>query len=381
MLSKWIRILGAWLAIWWHNVLSAGLSFGGGPNSLVKSIQEVEITIAAASTSNTATLGTTVVKQNSIVLFHGRRTASSSNRDEINCRVELTNNTTVTASVNSTSTNAEDRIVRATVVEFYPWAIKNIVHDTLTISAGNNFNTKSLGFSVSVPGNAFIAYLGNTTDNTADSGRISSANAGVIISGSVAQGIRGGSSNSVVIGYCAVEFHPGIVQASEVAFISINASQSSNTRALTALTNASHVLTFWGGAAYTDGFTTEEVMGYLVSAASAKAERSATASSISTCYMKLLQFNPKFIKDRQAGQDTFTAGQATKDISIGAGNSANRLVNYIGHMTTNAFSDTQYTLPTIKTKDSDELRLERATGTDFGYVPTVSWEMLEFYNL
>lgn len=381
MLSKWIRILGAWLAIWWHNVLSAGLSFGGGPNSLVKSIQEVEITIAAASTSNTATLGTTVVKQNSIVLFHGRRTGSNANRDEINCRIELTNNTTVTASVNSASTNAADRIVRATVVEFYPWAIKNIVHDTLTITAGNNFNTKNLGFSVAVPGNTFIAYLGNTTNNTADSGRISSANAGVILSGSDAQGIRGGSANSVVVGYCAVEFQPGVVQASEVALINVSSGLSSNTKVLSSLTNANHVLTFWGGAAYTDGFTTEEVMGYLVSAISAKVERSAAASSNSTCYMKFLQFNPKFIKDRQAGQDTFTAGQATKDISIGTGISANRLVNYIGHKTTNAFSNTEYTLPTIKTKDSDELRLERATGTDFGYVPTVSWEMLEFYHL
>lgn len=362
-------------------MFAGGFGWSGGPNSLVKSIQEVEITIAAAGTSNTATLGTTVVKQNSIILFHGMRTGSNSNRDEINCRIALTNDTTVTASVNSASTNAADRIVRGVVVEFYPWAIKNIVHDTMTIGSGQNFNTKALGFTVSDATNAFVAYLGNTTDNTGDSGRISSANAGVILSGSNAQGIRGATSNSVVIGYCAVEFQPGVVKASEVAFINVNGGTTFNTKTLSALTNASHVLTVWGGAAYTDGFTTEEVLCYLFDVNTAVVERESSAAGNSTCYMKFLQFNPRFISHRQADLDTFTAGQATKDIGIGTGTSANRLVNYLGHRTTNAFSNTEYTLPTIKTKDTDELRLERATGTDFGYVPTVSWEMLEFYHL
>lgn len=377
-------------------MLSVGLAFGGGPNSIIKSIQEVEITIAAASTSNTATLSTTVDKSKSIILFQGRRTASTSNRDEINCRVELTNNTTVTAAVNSASTNASDRVVRAVVVEFHPWVIKNIKHGTITIGSLSNsavdfplseFGSQSADELSAAPSVAI--HLGETTTNNGDSGRIASAfgNAQVYFSqvgASFQAGIlagRGANSGSVTIGYCLVQFQPGIVRAVQPgnAFTQITSGNAFGTRSLAQINSASKVLTALGGWSYVDGFTTEEILGFLVDETSLRAERNSSYASSGSILLQAVEFYPKWIKSRQSNQSAMDAGVATKDITITAVDTSKSFVHYLGHKTTNAFSNTEYTIPTVKLESSTAVRLARATGTDFGYVPTVSFEVIEFY--
>ena len=81
---------------------------------------------------------------------------------------------------------------------------------------------------------------------------------------------------------------------------------------------------------------------------------------------------------KQAAQPTFTAGQATKDTALTSVNTAKTLLSYLGHTSANTFSNTEYTMVTVKTNSATANRGERGTTTDFGQVPTYSFEEFEF---
>jgi hypothetical protein len=86
--------------------------------SVIKSIQRGTITIADASTTNTATISS-VSTSKSLVLFGGFSTtyASSDNVSRVAGRVELTDSTTVTAT--RASSSGGSMVVAYQVVEFY----------------------------------------------------------------------------------------------------------------------------------------------------------------------------------------------------------------------------------------------------------------------
>ena len=85
--------------------------------SVIKSIQTGIITIPGDNTSATATIN--AVNTTKSVVLHGgtRYPAATTNPDKIATTVQLTNATTVTATVGSTT--SANRYVAYTVLEFY----------------------------------------------------------------------------------------------------------------------------------------------------------------------------------------------------------------------------------------------------------------------
>jgi hypothetical protein len=102
--------------------------------SAIKSVQTVTIAISGV-TSNTATLGTAVDKNYSVVIITGLSTNSSAaGSGSINAiSVRLTNGTTVTAIVNTA--DGATRTVYATVIEFFPHTMKQTVQHLAFLAA------------------------------------------------------------------------------------------------------------------------------------------------------------------------------------------------------------------------------------------------------
>lgn len=123
-----------------------------GASSLIKSVQTGTITIAAAGTSNTTTI-TTVIPDNSVVIFGGCTPTGNDIPNAAFCRVDLTNATTVTASRAVASGNGNDVIY--TVVEYWPGVLRSVQRSTIvvtttaTITAVNTAKAyvSSLGFT------------------------------------------------------------------------------------------------------------------------------------------------------------------------------------------------------------------------------------------
>jgi hypothetical protein len=131
-------------------------------NSAIKSIQTVAISLSSV-TSNTATLGTTVDKNYSIIMLTGYSTDSSANDSAIDaCSVALTNGTTVTARVNTV--NGSTRVVYATVIEFFPHAMKQPVQH-FSFTAASAALVTAVGAKAAVFSGGFTSPAGGT-DNT-----------------------------------------------------------------------------------------------------------------------------------------------------------------------------------------------------------------------
>lgn len=170
--------------------------------SLIRSVQRGEITISNVDTSNTATI-TAVSMANSQLRYLGQTGASAGTTpDEIACLLSFTNETTITASVNTTSPG--NRIVSFEVIEYWPGIIKTIQRGTVTHTAAQTGTTTITSVNAN---KTFLDYLGFTTDYVGGTS-IGFGLAGVVLTNATTVTGTGalGSINRV-IGFQAVEFY------------------------------------------------------------------------------------------------------------------------------------------------------------------------------
>lgn len=126
-------------------------------SSVITSIQQGSITIAAGSNSNTATLSPTVTAANSMLVYNGVTTdLATSNHAKCAVRITLTNGTTVTATRELNSSVAVT--VNFSVVEFAS-GVNSIQYNTITITAAGTSNTRTIS---AVGANAFVMWLGGS---------------------------------------------------------------------------------------------------------------------------------------------------------------------------------------------------------------------------
>jgi hypothetical protein len=125
--------------------------------SLVKSVQAGTIAITGA-TSNTATV-TAVNVANAVLIWLGNRLpVASGGYRQLNARLELTNPTTVTATVN-TDPGPNTTTVSFVLVEFFSGVLRSVQRGTITGATTATItavNTKK----------SFLVPLGQTTDNS-----------------------------------------------------------------------------------------------------------------------------------------------------------------------------------------------------------------------
>jgi hypothetical protein len=180
----------------------------GGGASVIQSIQQGTITIAAASASNTATISA-VVTANSILIFNGitSTTTSSTLYHRATTRISLTNTTTVTA----TRINTSDSVtVGFTVIEFAS-GVNSVQQGTITITAGGTSNTGAVS---AVGATAFVLYQGMATNDVSGISYAGYA-ASVTLTNSttVTANIGAALTTDSIVGYMVVDLGSTIVSS------------------------------------------------------------------------------------------------------------------------------------------------------------------------
>lgn len=204
-------------------------------------IQQVSITIPSGATSATATI--TAVGSGAFIAFQGCYGSDSANLDDTMVRVELTNNTTVTA-YRGVAGTSQTATANATVVDGDPTnLVKSVQTGTISLTISQTSNTASI--SAVTNSNAVAIYLGqtDTTPNTI----YNRADTSVALSGSVVTAQKASSGNATTAGYCIPEFQPGVLNSAvqNVAY-SATKNAASDTVAVTAVNTANTWLAYGG---------------------------------------------------------------------------------------------------------------------------------------
>lgn len=201
--------------------------------SLVNSVQHGTVSIAAG-TSGTATI-TAVTTATAAVFYLGESTTSTSTIASWASRLTLTNSTTVTANVNSSTTAT----VGFCVVDFNAAAIQSIQQVSTTSTSVSTTMTSTIS-SVTTT-NAFMAYGGQTNAN-ANYGNLFSAD--LTNATTVTWTRNGASANSRTCNATVIELKSGVLNSSvqRATSASVNAT-STDVTVTSVVTNKS--VTSW----------------------------------------------------------------------------------------------------------------------------------------
>jgi len=180
------------------------IGFGGlnfGKKILIKSIQYGSITMNGTST--TANINS-VDTSNSILLYLNRKSDSViyTNVNNLMCRVELTNSTTVTGIRNSSSRTP---IINFCVLEFHSGVLKSNQFGTITITGTSNTDTIN---SVNTTKSTCF-FLGFTTILAWDDLMVADSVYATLelTNSTTVTGARASSTDSSTVGYQVVEFY------------------------------------------------------------------------------------------------------------------------------------------------------------------------------
>lgn len=130
------------------------------PHSLIKSIQQGTITMAAA-TSGTLTLSPAMDPNNSIILQHGHQSSSGTISADVQAqRLTFTNSTTITA---NRGLGTGTSIVGVTVIEFWPGIIRRVERGTITLADTASSGSATLASTIQNLNKAWLISLGYST--------------------------------------------------------------------------------------------------------------------------------------------------------------------------------------------------------------------------
>lgn len=175
--------------------------FIGGKTPLIKSIQRGTITITGAA-SVTATI-TSVNTASAVVRMVGFTTSGTLTDYQTFPRVELTNATTVTASVN-TSPGANSVVVSYEVIEYDPTYVKSLQRGTIAL-AGSSSKTATIT-AVDTTHTELID-CGFTTSNSGAS--TSTVNTDMVLTNSTTiTATSVGTGANQTVGYQVLEWNP-----------------------------------------------------------------------------------------------------------------------------------------------------------------------------
>lgn len=326
---------------------------------LLKSVQNYEITIPAASNSATQALGTAVNKAHAYAYFNGVRKSNSSafSAAEDETAVELTNGSTVTVKTNSASTVSADRIVSVQVVEFWPWAAQ-VQHGVMNIADGAQDATATLARAVDFNRSVFI-HTGQTCTSTSQNQSRCASRGSLQTGGLGVDCARRDTTDAQATYYCVVQFAPGILKFKrQLSQAFIGNIQTSDATIPAVVVN--NTILFWGG--YTNnGFQNDIISAELTSSTNVRfSGGQVTTSTARTAAATVAEFNPKFVlQAAQACGDQITGAATTQNKTVSAIVLANTLIHRTGFHTSTTASN--YDAPTLYPTSTTNVRSQRGT--------------------
>ena len=316
---------------------------------LVRRVQTVVITLASGDTTKQATLPFAVKKSKSFAVFLNLRTTQGTDASRYRCRVALDDDTHVSVTRNTASSAAQTVTAVICVVHLREAMVLNVAHGTVTVTAAtSDFVTPA--FTPTVDKDTLCIYLGNSSTMIGDSARLSKHQFDVAytIGNNRVTATKGSSSDSGTVGYCLIQFAPGIIKSKNEALIGINTSASdvSATQAIAAV-DMSKTVVFSGGFRYSEGFSGQDCSGYLDTSTQLKVERNAAynfgTSPNARARLIAMEFNPQYIRALTRGFGDFTGDPQDVTIDLGSPyEDPSTMFNFTGFSMTNSFANTDY---------------------------------------
>lgn len=344
-------------------------------HSLVQSIQHAVITIAAGATVGTATIEPVNTAKTSLHWGNQRSAEATLNPAEDLARVTLTDATTITATRNTA--NASDScIIAVDAVQWQPWAVTNVIYDTVTSSAGTQAD-KAIS-SVNT-GRSVCIYLGQSTDRTLYN--VIRDSLTIFLQSSTNVRLNRGSftaGDNITAGFCVIEFADGVLKSLSTQETTIAGGATTGTTTIGAVDTSKTCLIYGSWRQAVLGVDDKRHWPYaeLTNGTTITATRNTLhATSTSIIRTTALEFNPEWIKGNSRAATTITSGNASANESVSVQDLRKVLAGYIG-ATTNTSSTSDAPWATAALSSATQFDVTR--GSSPATTLTVSWESLEF---
>lgn len=347
--------------------------------SIIKSVQQVAITIAAGATSGTATIAS-VVTGNSCVEHNGSlNPLANAFSYSILSDVTLTNSTTVTATIGvSDAVNAQ--VVYATVTEYAAGVLKTNQSGTINLATVLS-NTATIA-SVATA-NAVVVYQGATTTTPTS---IDAVEVSVVLTNATTVTAAGnGSNNCIVIArYTVLEFNSGILASSPQPFnVSLSTAQNSNTATITSVNTAqtkifSNNFTINGTTSSIGNFIQCIPILALTNGTTVTASRNTEGSTALVVYGTAVQFKAADIKSINRNAITIATSAASGTATIAAVNTKYAAVNMLGYYASASVgNEVTQIIPNLVLTNSTTVTAATETACPTAS-RTVGWEVIEY---
>lgn len=331
-------------------------------------VQQVSITIANGSSSNTATI--TAVGALAFII-PGCCQGTSSSPSGSQCRVTITNSTTITATRAGT---AGTMIVRCSVVDATSDLITSVQFGTITISGGTASNTAAIS---AVNGNtAALQYLGYTTANGTTTPNAEHA-ALTYAATTVTATLSANAVNAVIVGFCMIEFNSAALQSNVQNFAtSWTNSSTSTTQAITSVSTSNSII-IWGGERTQESanLDSSRQRSTLTNATTVTITIGATGASVTNIYnFTVVEFIAGVLSQAVQRGTVALNGVASNTAALSSVVLARAAANRLGISTTISAAQDR---ANISIAITDPTTLTATKGTSTG-LSTTSYEVLEF---
>lgn len=337
----------------------------------VVSVQPFEITIGTGATSNTYSLPTGVNTSNSVIFFGGFTTDNTGTAfREFMPRVEITNGTTVTAYRN-TSSASFGVTVRGTVVEFDSSLIGSVQRGTVGIASSSISGTATIS-SVDTS-RTVVFYLGHTNSSTTSSGQTVMCRIDLTDATTITANRGSSSSAALTVGYCAVEFAPGIVNALQVRALALSGSSTTATDTISSVNMANTMLVYQGATCTSSTLNAYLYNLELTGSTQVSLVRGASTSISRTVAYTVLEFVSGVLASVQRGTQA-VASVTSADATISTVDTSRAVANWTGFSTGASTLDERFA--SVKLLDATTVRAQKNTAGSSTSTP--GYEAVEF---
>lgn len=354
---------------------------GGGVAPIIQSIQEVEITVAAGATSNTATI-TSVDATKSIIFLNWQRpdpASATDDPDHIYFAPEITNATTITV---TRGASLIAYVVQATVIEFTSAAVDSVQNGSVTLVDPNLSGTDTI---TSVDTSRSVAIFRGLTSTESGSGLEKSNLMGAVLTNATTVTVtRGdqGDGDSRTGFYTVIEFAAGIVDSVQSVNIAMTNPTLTATATITSVNTARSVLfyggMFGGGAGSVNG--PHVTTGVLTNATTVTATRGVSAvNSTANHVTTVVEFAAGILASVQRDTTIFTEAAITEDVTVTSVDTTKSSVAWLGYaLTDSSRVEPERQFITSKLLNATTIRFQRSAAGVNPDTETMSWEVWEF---
>lgn len=285
-------------------------------------VQHFSISIAAASTTGTATISA-VNTSRAFIVWGGNETTAITIASG-HCHIQLTNSTTITATRSGTSGTIT---VRGCIVDASPGLIDSVEYGTVTIAAGNSTGTATI--SAVNANNTVLHFLGflnadSTLAPNVQYPRLSYSGTTVTATTNTA------TVSNTVAGFVVIQFKGAVLNQNVQSFSTSFNGATSTTQAITS-SSLNNSLIFWSG--YTSSETTNnhsrsDCRHELTNATTVTLTSSGLALDITSNYF-VIEFAAGVLKQANQRATIALTGVDTNTATITSVTVSNSLLSYL----------------------------------------------------